>query len=53
MEEIKLISMEIKNFKRIKDSGVLLFAGNSVEIRGENESGKSTIADAFFLVFVR
>ena len=48
MEEIKLISMEIKNFKRIKDSGVLLFAGNSVEIRGENESGKSTIADAFF-----
>ena len=48
MEEIKLISMEIKNFKRIKDSGVLLFDGNSIEIRGENETGKSTIADAFF-----
>jgi len=48
MEEIKLISMEIHNFKRIKDSGVLLFDGNSIEIRGENETGKSTIADAFF-----
>lgn len=48
MEEIKLISMEIKNFKRIKDSGVLLFNGGTIEIRGENESGKSTIADAFF-----
>ena len=48
MEEIKLISMEIKNFKRIRESGVLLFPTNNIEIRGENETGKSTIADAFF-----
>ena len=34
MEEIKLISMEIKNFKRIRESGVLLFPTNSIEIRG-------------------
>ena len=41
MEEIKLISMEIKNFKRIKDSGVLLFAGNSIEIRGKTKQGRA------------
>ena len=38
--------MEIKNFK-IKRKRCLLLT-DSIEIRGENETGKSTIADAFF-----
>lgn len=48
MQEIKLVSMEIRNFKKIRDSGKLTFESNNIEIRGWNESGKSTIADAFF-----
>lgn len=48
MKEIRLKSMEIKNFKKITSSGVLDFSKNQIEIRGKNESGKSTIADAFF-----
>ena len=48
MKEIRLKSMEINNFKKIKSSGVLDFEKGQIEIRGKNESGKSTIADAFF-----
>lgn len=48
MEVIKLVSMEINNFKKIKESGKLVFNSDNIEIRGENETGKSTIADAFF-----
>lgn len=48
MKEIRLKSMEINNFKKIASSGVLDFSKNQIEIRGKNESGKSTIADAFF-----
>ena len=39
MQEIKLVSMEIRNFKKIRDSGKLTFESNNIEIRGWNESG--------------
>ena len=45
MEEIKLISMEIKNFKRIKDSGVVCWQQHR-NTRGKRN--RKTIADAFF-----
>lgn len=46
MKEIRLLVMEIKNFKGIKEL-VLESNGKDLNIYGQNEAGKSTIADAW------
>lgn len=45
---IKIISIHIKNFKGCKDR--LINFGKRTSIKGQNGSGKTTIADAFFWV---
>lgn len=44
--QIKLLDMKLENFKGIK-SFDLSTAGNNVNIYGDNETGKSTLHDAF------
>jgi len=44
--KIKLISLELKNFKGIKER-LINFDGFMTQISGDNGSGKSTIFDSF------
>ena len=46
--EIKLVSMDIRNFKGIRNMNVSF--SQRTQIEGPNHSGKTTIADAFFWV---
>ncbi len=46
MKEVKLKSMELINFKGIKNMSID-FADGTTEIRGDNATGKTTIQDAF------
>lgn len=48
--QIKLIEMTIQNFKGIKDFK-LEPKGENIWIKGENGTGKTTLADAFFWLF--
>jgi len=50
MRDIKLLSMEIENFKGVKKRSVD-FDGKDTDIYGENETGKTTFADAFSWLF--
>ena len=50
MKEIKLLSMELENFKGVKKRSVD-FDGKDTDIYGENETGKTTFADAFSWLF--
>ena len=50
MKDIKLLSMEIENFKGVKKRSVD-FDGKDTDIYGENETGKTTFADAFSWLF--
>ncbi len=47
MKEIKLISLSLKNFKGIKEFEILDFSKNT-KIFGDNGTGKTTLADAFY-----
>ena len=42
---IELLKLELHNFKKFREL-TLVFEGKDVEIRGENRTGKTTIADA-------
>ncbi|MCC5894866.1 MAG: AAA family ATPase [Alkalibacterium sp.] len=46
MKQIKLLSMEVRNFKGFKEFK-LDAAGNDLKVYGDNATGKSTIFDAF------
>ncbi|AYC29668.1 AAA family ATPase [Paenisporosarcina cavernae] len=46
MKTIKLLSMELENFKGIKNFSLVL-NGNSVNVYGDNAVGKSTLFDGF------
>ena len=46
MKEIKIKTLKIENFKGIKSLHVD-FDGKSVNVYGTNETGKTTIIDAF------
>jgi len=50
MKEIKLLSMELENFKGVKKR-LVDFDGKDTDIYGENETGKTTFADAFSWLF--
>lgn len=45
--EIKLLKLQLENFKGIK-SFSLEVDGKDVEVRGDNATGKTTVADAFY-----
>jgi len=45
--KIKIISMHIENFKGIKDK-IIPFDPDNTVLCGRNETGKTTVADAFF-----
>lgn len=45
--EIKLLKLQLENFKGIK-SFSLEADGKDVEVRGDNATGKTTVADAFY-----
>lgn len=49
MKEIKLLSLSMRNFKGIKDR-LMEFDGNSANIYGDNEAGKTTLFDAYTFV---
>lgn len=44
--EIKILKIKIENFKKVKQF-VLELNGNNVNIQGDNETGKTTLVDAF------
>ena len=45
--DIKLIKLTLKNFKGV-ESFSLEPVGDHIDVFGDNETGKSTLADAFF-----
>lgn len=45
---LKLLSTTIKDFKGYQEKEVPYAKGNVTEIKGRNEQGKTTIADAFY-----
>ena len=47
MKQIKLTTLKISNFKGIENKEIN-FNNQSVNIYGTNETGKTTIVDAFF-----
>lgn len=48
--KIELMELRVENFKGIKEF-ILKLNGDNVRISGENGTGKTTIADAFFWLF--
>lgn len=47
MKQIKILSLNLRNFKGIKEVTIPTAGGNDVNIYGENATGKTTIMDAF------
>lgn len=50
MARLVLKKMQLENFKGVKNQNIE-FGSKSTSIKGENGTGKSTIADAFYWVF--